>query len=115
MKIEEIEHISFEFIEQNFNVTFADLPEDLFKIWHITTPIDTYLQEDFQNQYEFRIFQYALTKYENEKHTHIPKKKIPDIFKIFQLMLSIPSLRTKKYPDKTAFRVFDFQLYLDLL
>lgn len=115
MDIEEIENKSFAFIEHNFDATFADLPEDLFKIWHISVPIDSYLQDHYQNQYEFRIFLYALSKYENQNNIHIPEENIPAIFKIFQLMLSIPSLRKNKPPREIAFRVFDFQLYLDLI
>ena len=46
MSIKDIENKSFAFIEQNFNATFAELPEDLFKIWHITIPIKTYLEGD---------------------------------------------------------------------
>lgn len=115
MNTEEIENKSLAFIEQNFNATFADLPEDLFKIWHISIPIESYLQKNYQNQYEFRIFLYALSKYENENNIHIPEENIPAIFKIFQLMLSIPYLRKNKSHRETAFRIFDFQLYLDLI
>ena len=115
MNIKEIEDKSFAFIEQNFDATFADLPEDLFKIWHIAVPIDDYLQGNYQNRYEFRIFLYALRKYENLHHIYIPQEPIPALFKIFQLMLSIPSLRKDPPLHETAFRIFDFQLYLDLI
>ena len=115
MNIKEIEDKSFAFIEQNFDATFADLPEDLFKIWRITIPMDDYLQGDYQNRYEFRIFLYALRKYENLHHIHIPQEPIPDLFKIFQLMLSLPSLRNTPPLRETAFHIFDFQFYLDLI
>jgi len=115
MNIKEIEDKSFAFIEQNFNATFADLPEDLFKIWHIVIPIDDYLHGNYQNQYEFRIFLYALRKYENMHHIRIPEGTIPTLFKTFQLMLAIPSLRKNSPPRETAFHIFDFQLYLDLI
>ena len=88
MSIKDIENKSFAFIEQNFNATFAELPEDLFKIWHITIPIETYLEGDYQNQYEFRIFLYALRKYEEIHGLRIPEETIPALFKTFQLMLS---------------------------
>lgn len=115
MSIKDIENKSFAFIEQNFNATFAELPEDLFKIWHITIPIETYLEGDYQNQYEFRIFLYALRKYEEIHGIRIPEETIPALFKTFQLMLSIPSLRKNPPLRETAFRIFDFQLYLDLI
>lgn len=115
MSIEEIENKSFAFIENHFDVTFAELPEDLFKIWHIAIPIESYLQAHYQTQYEFRIFHYALKKYEKVNLTEIPEETIPALFKIFQLMLSVPSLRKNKSPHETDFRVFDFQLYLDLI
>lgn len=115
MSIKDIENKSFAFIEQNFNATFAELPEDLFKIWHITIPIKTYLEGDYQNQYEFRIFLYALRKYEEIHDIRIPEETIPALFKTFQLMLSIPSLRKNPPLRETAFRIFDFQLYLDLI
>ena len=109
MSIKDIENKSFAFIEQNFNATFAELPEDLFKIWHITIPIKTYLEGDF------RIFLYALRKYEEIHGIRIPEETIPALFKTFQLMLSIPSLRKNPPLRETAFRIFDFQLYLDLI
>lgn len=115
MNIKEIENKSFAFIEQNFDATFADLSEDLFKIWHITIPIDDYLQGNYQNQYEFRIFLYALRKYEKIHHIDIPENSIPTLFKIFQLMLAIPSLRKNSSPHEASFHIFDFQLYLDLI
>lgn len=115
MSIQEIEHKSYTFIEQNFNVTFADLPEDLFKIWHISIPIKKYLAGNYQDQYEFRIFRYALRKYETEKNISIPEAIFPSLFRIFQQMLSIPALRTPHFPREVAFQVFDFQLYMDLL
>jgi len=115
MHIGEIEQISFIFIDQHIDATFDELPEDLYKIWRIAESFDTYFQEDYYNRYEFRIFRYALEKYEREKKTSFSPTLHKEIFKIFQLMLSIPALRNPHLPRETAFRVFDFQLYSELI
>lgn len=115
MNIKDIENKSFAFIEQNFDATFADLPEDLFKIWHISISIDDYLQGKYWNQYEFRIFLYALRKYENIHNIRIPEENFPALFKTFQQMIAIPLLRKSSPCPETEFRLFDFKLYLDLI
>ncbi len=115
MDIEEIEKQSFAFIDRHIDATFDEVPEDLFKIWHISVPIGEYLKRDYEHQYEYRIYRYALKKYQETKGITIPEDKIIPVFKTFQLMLSIPFIRKYRFPRETAFRIFDFQFYLTLL
>ena len=63
MSIDEIEQRSFEFIEQHLDATFDEVPEYLFKIWHIPVPLKDYLSVNYKDKYEYRIFLYALRKY----------------------------------------------------
>lgn len=115
MSIEEIEHKSFLFIDHNFDATFADVPEDFLKLWRILDPIDTYLRSDYQNRYEFRIFRYALNKYQHQHNLLFPEEIILALFRIFQIMLATPVVYRLQFPRATAFKIFDFQLYLELI
>lgn len=115
MSIDEIEQKSFEFIEQHLDATFDEVPEYLFKIWHIPVPLKDYLSINYTDKYEYRIFLYALRKYCNTYSIQISEKQTVSLFKIYQLMLSIPVVRGRHLPRETAFRIFDFKFYLELI
>lgn len=115
MNTEDIEHESFLFIEHHIDASFNEVPEIFFKLWHINIPIEDYLKSDYQNRYEYRIFQYALAKYEQIKQISIPCKHHLDIFRIFQYMLTISLLRRFKFPAEATFKIFDFYLYFELI
>ena len=115
MSIDEIEQRSFEFIEQHLDATFDEVPEYLFKIWHIPVPLKDYLSVNYKDKYEYRIFLYALRKYCKTYNIQISEKQTVSLFKVYQLMLSIPIVRGRHLQRETAFRLFDFKFYLELI
>ena len=115
MSIDEIEQRSFEFIEQHIDATFDEVPEYLFKIWHIPVPLKDYLSVNYKDKYEYRIFLFALRKYCKTYNRYVPEEQTLSLFKVYQLMLSIPIVRGRHLPRETAFRIFDFNFYLELI
>ena len=88
MSIDEIEQRSFEFIEQHLDATFDEVPEYLFKIWHIPVPLKDYLSVNYKDKYEYRIFLYALRKYCKTYNIQISEKQTVSLFKVYQFPLS---------------------------
>lgn len=115
MNISEIEQKSYDFIDHHLQATFDEVPEELLKLWHVIEPFNEYLKEDYSQKYEFKIYLYALKKYEESTGIHIPEDKVVPIFKVFQLLLVVPSLKKTRFPSESAFKIFDFKLYSELL
>lgn len=55
MTEEDILRISFQFIDENPDVYWNEVPEELLKCWHVIVPLDKYLANSYEEKYEYKI------------------------------------------------------------
>ena len=116
MSISEILQKSFDYIDGHLDVTFDEIPDFFLKLWRTSIPVREYLKrEDYRKAYEYRIFVHALNRYREKYPEPMPEEQESDLFEVFQQMLALPIPRNKHLPKEAAFKVFDFELYFDLV
>lgn len=113
MTEEDILRISFQFIDENSDAYWDEVPEDLLKCWHVVIPLDKYLVGSYEEKYEYKIFIYALKKYCKRKNINIPSTKVIPLFCTFQMILMLPYIKRYSKEKRPVFRIFDFGFLLD--
>lgn len=113
MTEQDILRISYQFIDENPDVYWSEIPEDLLKCWHVVLPLDKYLAGSYEEKYEYKIFIYALKKYCKRKKISIPSEKFIPLFCTFQMILMLPYINRYSMDRRPVFRIFDFGFLLN--
>ncbi|MDR1756542.1 MAG: hypothetical protein LBR65_06275 [Culturomica sp.] len=116
MNTSEILQKSFDYIDGHLDVTFDEIPDFYLKLWKTPVPVREYLKrKDYWKAYEYRIFMHALNKYREKRPGLMPEEQESGLFEVFQQMLALSIPRNRQLPREAAFKVFDFELYFDLV
>ena len=116
METRDLQQKSYDFITNNLQATFNQVPPELRLFWIVDDPYE-YLKSEQEDKPAYSVFIYALLEYKKRKgfkKVEIAISQLHDYFVTFQMLLSFAEIDEKTDISIKPIKIFDFDNYMNL-